>query len=190
MYNGEAKGILLASVISALKDKNLALSNSLIYYVTKDEHHINCWYDPVPEHIVIPVNDAMPSREGQNDCVTLYIRKLEENQDTTSEESSPTRATARKPKRAPERTIKEVKVKVEQWKAECKQLKEQNPMMKRVAEKAAETVGIPKKSLDDYMHQLKMGQLHNFEFFKNEDTKIGVLRQFNKRFGGEKEKGQ
>jgi len=54
-------------------------------------------------------------------------------------------------------------------------------MIKRVAEKAAEIVGIPKKSLDDYMHQLKMGVTNEFNFAKNGDKKIGILRQFNKK---------
>ena len=37
---------------------------------------------------------------------------------------------------------------------------------------------IPKKTLDDYYMQIKVASDHHFDFQKNLDEKIGVLRKF------------
>jgi len=39
-----------------------------------------------------------------------------------------------------------------------------------------------KKSLDDYLLQLRFGKKYGFNFNKHKDDKIGVLRQFVKKF--------
>jgi hypothetical protein len=45
-------------------------------------------------------------------------------------------------------------------------------------EDAAVMVGVSKKSLDDYMLQLRAGRIYGFDFVKNGDQKVGVLRHF------------
>lgn len=49
---------------------------------------------------------------------------------------------------------------------------------------AAKTVGISKKSLDDYFFQLKKAQKAGFNFNEHKNDKIGILRSFNKRKPG------
>ncbi len=43
-------------------------------------------------------------------------------------------------------------------------------------EEAAEKVGVSKKSLDDYLSQLRQGRALGFDFNKNQDNKVGDLR--------------
>ena len=45
-------------------------------------------------------------------------------------------------------------------------------------EDAARLVGISKKSLDDYLLQLRFGRMYGFDFLKNQSQNIGVLRKF------------
>lgn len=45
-------------------------------------------------------------------------------------------------------------------------------------QEAARVVGISKKSLDDYYCQLRLAELHNFNFSQNMNQKMGVLRSF------------
>lgn len=45
-------------------------------------------------------------------------------------------------------------------------------------EEAARKIGISKKSLDDYLLQLRFGRKFDFDFDKFHDEKVGVLRQF------------
>ena len=43
---------------------------------------------------------------------------------------------------------------------------------------SAEKVGINKKTLDDYLIQIRMGKKFNFNFYENQNEKIGILRNF------------
>ena len=45
-------------------------------------------------------------------------------------------------------------------------------------EAAAQKVGISKKSLDDYLLQIRYGRKFGFDFEKNQDLKVGALRTF------------
>ena len=47
-------------------------------------------------------------------------------------------------------------------------------------EDAATRVGVSKKSLDDYLSQIRLGRFNGFDFNKNKDEKVGKLRFFNK----------
>ena len=47
---------------------------------------------------------------------------------------------------------------------------------------AAKLVGLPKKSLDDYYYQLRMGEKYGFDFHGHMMERIGVLRSFLKKF--------
>jgi hypothetical protein len=48
----------------------------------------------------------------------------------------------------------------------------------RALQQAAKIVGISKKSLDDYYCQLKLAEEYGFDFERNIDEKVGLLRTF------------
>jgi hypothetical protein len=54
-------------------------------------------------------------------------------------------------------------------------------MVRYSLEEAAKKVGISKKSLDDYLLQLRYGKKFEFDFNKHKDEKIGILRSFVKK---------
>jgi len=45
-------------------------------------------------------------------------------------------------------------------------------------EDAAKKVNVSKKSLDDYLLQLRFGKKFGFDFEKHRESKVGVLRSF------------
>jgi len=45
-------------------------------------------------------------------------------------------------------------------------------------EKAAKILGISKKSLDDYLLQIRLGRKYGFDFNKNRNSRVGLLRIF------------
>ena len=45
---------------------------------------------------------------------------------------------------------------------------------------ASDKIGIPKKTLDDYLKQIRMAREFGFNFNKNKNEPISVLRKFNK----------
>ena len=53
--------------------------------------------------------------------------------------------------------------------------------MRYSLEDAASKVGVSKKSLDDYLLQLRFGKKYNFDFQKNRNEKVGVLRTYVKK---------
>ena len=58
---------------------------------------------------------------------------------------------------------------------------DKNKYVKYSLDKAAEQVGVSKKSLDDYLLQLRLGRNYRFDFDENKYKKIGVLRDFVKK---------
>ena len=50
--------------------------------------------------------------------------------------------------------------------------------MRYSLEDAAAKVGVSKKSLDDYLLQLRFGKKYGFDFQKNKNEKVGVLRSY------------
>ena len=68
------------------------------------------------------------------------------------------------------------------WRKYYKGVKDSKGNLIRLSlEEAAEKVGINKRSLDDYLLQLRIGKRYGFDFTKNRNSKIGVLRQFVKK---------
>ena len=63
--------------------------------------------------------------------------------------------------------------------------KEEAQLQRWSLEEAAGKVGVSKKSLDDYLLQLRFGKKFGFDFEENRDCKVGVLRLYVKK---EKEK--
>ncbi len=56
---------------------------------------------------------------------------------------------------------------------------DENHQLRRMSlEEAADKVGVSKKSLDDYLSQLRQGRALGFNFNKFKDEKVGYLRQF------------
>ena len=50
--------------------------------------------------------------------------------------------------------------------------------MRYSLEDAASKVGVSKKSLDDYLLQMRFGKKYGFDFQKHKHDKVGVLRTF------------
>ena len=55
-------------------------------------------------------------------------------------------------------------------------------------EDAATKVNVSKKSLDDYLLQLRFGKKYNFDFQKHKNDKVGTLRAFVKKMKADDKK--
>ena len=113
------------------------------------------------------------------------IEKLDESQSKTYFNS--------KSKRAKERKIGYIIKKILMWKTLYNGYleKDKNGNYKKIKltlEQAAEKVGISKKSLDDYLIQLRIGRMFGFNFTEHKNDKVGVLRAFVKYHKKEYEK--
>jgi hypothetical protein len=85
----------------------------------------------------------------------------------------------RKSKRSNERMIGNIIEKVYIWRKLYNGYKDENGrLIKCTLEKGAELLGISKKSLDDYLIQLRIGRKYGFPFNDNLKSKVGTLRSF------------
>ena len=91
-----------------------------------------------------------------------------------------------KSKRAKERKIGYIIKKVFMWKTLYNGIystdeKGNKIKIKYTLEQAAAKAGISKKSLDDYLIQLRIGKFFNFNFTEHKNDKVGILRSFVKK---------
>ena len=87
-------------------------------------------------------------------------------------------------KRTKERTITEIIEKVSTWRKLYNGVMIPNKdtgevqLQRWSLEDAAAKVKVSKKSLDDYLLQLRFGKKFGFDFEKHRESKVGVLRSF------------
>lgn len=66
-----------------------------------------------------------------------------------------------------------------QWRKLYNGYMDENHILRRMSlEEAADKVGVSKKSLDDYLSQLRQGRALGFDFNVHKDQKVGYLRQY------------
>ena len=97
--------------------------------------------------------------------------------------ADPLKAGERPNRRTKERSITEIIEKVSTWRKLYNGVMVTGPdgrqqLQRWSLEDAAEKVGVSKKSLDDYLLQLRFGKKFNFDFESNRNNKVGVLRTF------------
>ena len=80
-------------------------------------------------------------------------------------------------RRGNERKIGEVVKLVLHWKELQGKIKQGDE--KYSLETAAKEVGVPKKTLDDYLKQIQLGLANKFDFGYHRDSLMGILRHFN-----------
>jgi len=154
--------------------------------------------DPVPRNAVIPVQDIVEAPEGKQ--ITIRVRQILSDfplgQDPMTETDNvkmegsvvfnPDGTNATKQKRTKERKIGEILDKVLQWRklytGVCDPATGQT--VKMSLEEAAQRVGISKKSLDDYLLQIRFGKKYGFNFNDHFNEKVGILRTFVKKHKG------
>ena len=87
-----------------------------------------------------------------------------------------------KDKRTKERKIEFIVEKVNAWRRLYNGFYNESGEYTRYSlDQAAKMVGISKKSLDDYLLQLRLGRKYGFNFNQNKTKKVGILRAFVKR---------
>ena len=79
-------------------------------------------------------------------------------------------------------TIKDVISKVCAWRRLWVGVSDENGDLQRYSlNEAAKIVKISRKSLDDYLLQLRKGKKYGYDFKNNQNTQIGSLRRFNRK---------
>ena len=149
---------------------------------------MNCGIDPINEDIKIrPENfekNSLITLKAKNIGISMVHRLMSfENTTNNSDEKDRTGADeiAEKSKcrRTKERRIGHIIDKVIEWRRFYSgTMNEKSQQVKYSLEDAAKEVKISKKSLDDYLFQIRFGHRFGFNFNEHYNDKVGVLRDF------------
>ena len=181
--------LILDSLITQLKLRGYYLNGAAIAYYSKNyELYVSCATDPVPRSCTIPI-------EEYNDQFKFTIRaklaKLPPEAMAANLASDPQNNEHKESKRPKERKISFIINKVLEWRKLYVGTTDDNgQIIKYSLEEAAEKVGVSKKSLDDYLLQLRLGKKYGFDFQENCDKKVGILRAFVKQKREEERSGE
>ena len=105
-----------------------------------------------------------------------------EKKNNSSQRLSRKDSDKQKSKRTKERKIGYIIEKVNTWRKYYNGFyDEEGKFTKYSLDEAAKLIGISKKSLDDYLLQLRLGRKYGFDFNANKNSKVGVLRSFVKQ---------
>lgn len=183
--------ISLNDILQELESK-INLENFQISY--KNEHqdeYVYCGLFPLSTQILFPCSVNSKSNIKVNIKLRQMFNSLrstdvEDEDKETREDTIIQRSTeenyCNKSKRAKERKIGYIINKVYIWrKMYCGFFDDNGQYVKLNLEEAADKVGISKKSLDDYLIQLRMGKMLGFNFNEHKNDKVGVLRTFIKK---------
>jgi len=169
IHNGEF--INLKDVVDTLKSKGYNVKNAVFaYYSPSERIFVYCGKESACESSQIPITEIQ-SR------LTLKVRSAS----TSTQQGQPKGKPEKKDhsKRNKERPIGEIIEKVSEWRALYTGSQDSNGnIIKYSLEDAAKKVGIPKKTLDDYLLQLRAGKKYKFDFQTHKEDKVGVLRAF------------
>lgn len=112
----------------------------------------------------------------------MYTQNTVSNIENDKEEASDeevTEAKGKKGRRTKERRIGYIIEKVIEWRKYYSGTSDQSLQhLKYSLEDAAKKVNISKKSLDDYLFQIRFGYRYQFNFNEHYNEKVGILRDF------------
>ena len=175
----EGGGLCLFKLMDALRHKGYNLNGFMVAFFSKTHQgFVYCGNDPVDPGIVISVADQKP-RLGLRVRKPVVMNVL----NTFAESASTNKATpVKNSRRTKERRIGNIIDMVRHWRTLYKGITTPSgEIIKKSLEDAASEIGISKKSLDDYLLQLRSGKKYGFNFDNHKEDKVGILRSYVKK---------
>lgn len=177
----------LSKLLTFIRKQGYPIDNSFISYFSVDfQVQINCGPDPISQAVVLNPSDLEINQNGECALQIIFAKGIKgdfydteiKQKEVDVEQMSPAELANQRNK---ERSIGFIIEKVTQWRKLYNGYYDEKQELKRMSlEDAANKVGVSKKSLDDYLSQIRLGRYNGFDFNKNKDQKVGKLRLFNK----------
>lgn len=181
---GKDGNIKLYDVILRLKQLGYPLTSSMITIYSEDVgEYIICGADPVDKTILID-KEKIGSGIIKLRCTCFIEEKFlsktfPSNTNLMAFSRNTSKVNNEKKRRTKERKIGYIIEKVNAWRRLYNGYYNfENEFEKKSLDEAAKIIKISKKSLDDYLLQLRLGRKFGFDFNKNKDSKVGILRSF------------
>ncbi len=175
------KKIFMKDIISKLKYLGYPTTGALFsVYIKSAEEYVYLGSDPIDPNLFL--DESLVDFENLKIKLVSYLEdkliKKTEKQLFDKKDNNKNQ----KDKRIKERKIEFIVEKVNAWRRLYNGFyNEKGEYTRYSLEQAAKMVGISKKSLDDYLLQLRLGRKYGFNFNQNKTKKVGVLRAFVKK---------
>lgn len=180
----------LNEVLQKIESSVLLDGKAISLYDADVNYFIYCGLYPLKKDILVPLPEelSLNDKKRLNFDITIKVRtvptqtwsigmEIEENTETVDEHANYHDNPSAK--RSKERKIGFIIEKVFLWRRLYKGFKDESGKdIQYTLEDAAKVVGISKKSLDDYLIQLRIGKSNGFDFNGHKNDKVGVLRDF------------
>jgi len=177
----------LSNIIKTLKNFGYPLTGSMIQVYSYDLKQYILFGNSVNQSMILKDKDLIYDNVVRMKCTCFideaYIPKFEHdsnnlNVSSLSEDNSEEKGR----KKHKERKIGYIIEKVSAWRKLYNGFfDESGKFIKLSLLDAAKEINIPKKTLDDYLRQLRLGRKFGYDFNKNTDSKVGNLREFVKK---------
>lgn len=188
VYIFDEERICFNDLISSLSNQIPLDSFSISFCDCESEAFVYCGIYPLENTIYIGYN-----RDDSATNIKIKLRQIIRKEDSLRmelveddteniDENNPNNHINLNSKRAKERKIGYIIQKVYMWRKLYNGITEEDgSITKLTLEEAAEKVDISKKSLDDYLIQLRIGKKFGFNFNEHRNDKVGILRAFVKK---------
>jgi hypothetical protein len=185
-FNSTAE-FLLEPIVQHLKGLGYPLESSMIsYYSCIGELNVYCGNDPLPQSVTVPLFELTNRRlllkcrsAIRNEFGTILSIGNSPPPKQLNEDCHRSTKTSRRTK---ERKIGHIIEKVSKWRKLYNGVQSTaGELIKLSLEQAAARVMISKKSLDDYLLQIRFGRKFGFNFQEHKDDKVGILRAYVKK---------
>jgi hypothetical protein len=191
----------LTKLVQNLKQMDYPLDmNMIFYYSPITDMYIYCGKEPLHHNTFVPAQDISMQDDRRELC--LRIRHIEHTitqsidpsleletaalidvEPDMDQDSSSTTNEKGKRKRHKERKIGEVLDLVLKWRKLYSGIRDPRTgqIVKLSLDDAAKRVGVAKKSLDDYLLQIRSAKKSGFNFQEHYNERVGVLRSYVKK---------
>ena len=182
MYAGES--FALTDIVNVLTLKGYNTKNcAFSFFWNKENLFVYCGMkngDTITESVPLPIAEVGTRLQLKVKSITAAQQVASKQLEMSSQNQKPADKKDHG-KRNKERKIGEIIEKVSEWRIWYAGKQENGEIVKLSLEKAAKKVGVAKKTLDDYLLQLRAGKRYEFDFHTNQDSKVGVLRSYVKK---------
>lgn len=172
--------IKLFDIVNELRLLGYPITGSMInIFMKSPNEYVLIGADPIDSNIILDRDEVdmnylkikiINYLENENIKHEEYAGKKEKNDGKNDK---------KKERRTKERKIGFIIEKVNAWRKLYHGFKNEKSEQTRYSlDQAAKIIDISKKSLDDYLLQLRLGRKYGFDFNKNQNEKVGMLRVF------------
>ena len=176
-FNSEG-GLIASQLIKFINLQESKGNFMMSYYCHSKSSYVYLGTSPIENSLFIPKQDM---ENGQLIIKFRFISSMDLPQPAVEDEASD--SGDKIGRRTKERKIGYIIEKVARWRNLYNGIQNaKGNTIRMTLEEAAKQVDISKKSLDDYLLQLRFGRKFGFNFEEHKNHKVGLLRAYVKKF--------